>query len=489
MGSGSGSDGAIVIGSRLEPLFDRFLVEETRGAVRLELGTPVERELVFVHDRPWEGNRSGLTTIIRDGAVCRMYYCGSQLDLHEGGYRIPHNYTCYAQSSDGLTWDRPHLGLVDLPGGEPNNAILTGQPPLTFTPFLDTNPDCAPEQRFKALALRYDPPPRALYGFASADGIHWSQMGDRPLITTGYFDSQNIAFWDATRGEYRAYVRDFHGTRDAAAREVAARDVRTCTSPDFLTWTEPEWLTYEPERFAEIYTNQINPYYRAPHLFLGLPMRYVTGHGHVTELNERISRAQERFGTSYTDTALMTSRDGSTFDLWGEAFIRPGPVAKGRWHYGANGTALGMPETPGESGAAELSLFVDEGGWDHPSRLRRYALRVDGFASLRAGAAGGEVLTKPLIFDGSRLVLNVSTSALGWLRVQIRDREGRPIDGFAADDCVEVFGDDIEYEVRWRGAPDLGCLAGTPVRLRITMRDADLYSLRLRARSRLTKHD
>ena len=480
MSSRPGSDGAIVIGSRLEPLVDRFLIEETRGSVRLELGTPVERELVFVHDRPWEGNRSGLTTIIRDGAVCRMYYCGSQLDLHDGGYRIPHNYTCYAQSADGLAWSRPHLGLVDLPDGEPNNAILTGQPPLTFTPFLDANPDCAPDQRFKALALKYDPPPRALYGFASADGIHWSQIGDRPLITTGYFDSQNIAFWDATRGEYRAYVRDFHGTRDAAAREVAVRDVRTCTSPDFLAWTEPQWLSYEPERFAEIYTNQINSYYRAPHLFVGLPMRYVTGHGHVTELNERISRSQERFGTSYTDTALMTSRDGRTFDLWGEAFIRPGPVAKGRWHYGANGTALGMLETPGEGGTTELSLFVDEGGWDHPSRLRRYALRVDGFASLRAGAAGGEVLTRPLIFAGDRLVLNISTSALGWLRVEVRDREGRTLDGFAEDDCVEVFGDDIEHEVRWQGAPDLGRLAGTPVRLRFTMRDADLYSLRFR---------
>ena len=240
---------------------------------------------------------------------------------------------------------------------------------------------------------------------------------------------------------------------------------------------------------AEIYTNQINPYYRAPHLFVGLPMRYVTGHGHVTELNERISRAQERFGTSYTDTALMTSRDGSAFDLWGEAFIRPGPVAKGRWHYGANGTALGMLETPGDGGTTELSLFVDEGGWDHPSRLRRYALRVDGFASMRAGAAGGEVLTRPLIFAGDRLVLNVSTSALGWLRVEVRDREGRTIDGFAEDDCVEVFGDDIEQEVRWQDAPDLGRLAGTPVRLRFTMRDADLYSLRFGDHHRLTKHD
>ena len=123
-----------------------------------------------------------------------------------------------------------------------------------------------------------------------------------------------------------------------------------------------------------------------------------------------------------------------------------------------------MLQTPGEGDTTELSLFVDEGGWDHPSRLRRYALRVDGFASLRAGAAGGDVLTRPLIFEGDRLVMNVSTSALGWLRVEVRDREGRAIDGLAQDDCVEVFGDDIEQEVRWQGAPDLGRLADTPVR-------------------------
>ena len=459
-------------------MLDRCLIEETRGAVDLRLGRPVEREVVFVHDRPWEGNRSGSSTIFRDGPIVRMYYRGSRLDRHAGGYSIPHNYTCYAESDDGLAWTRPDLGMHALEKAEANNVILSGQPALTFTPFLDTNPDCAADQRYKALALRYDPPPRALYGFASADGIRWSQIGDRPLITTGYFDSQNLAFWDATRGEYRCYLRDFHGSRDAAAREVAVRDVRTCTSPDFLAWTEPEWLSYDPERFAEIYTNQINPYCRAPHLFIGLPMRYVTGHGYVTELNERISRSEERFGTSYTDTGLMTSRDGRTFAMWGEAFIRPGPVERGRWHYGANSAALGILETADEHGTPELSLYVKEGGWDTVSRVRRYTLRVDGFASMRAGAAGGELLTKPLIFDGDRLVLNVATSALGWLRVEIQDREGRAIEELGADDCVEVFGDDIEHQVSWRGAADLGRLAGTPVRLRITMRDADLYSLR-----------
>ena len=66
--------------------------------------------------------------------------------------------------------------------------------------------------------------------------------------------------------------------------------------------------------------------------------------------------------------------------------------------------------------------------------------------------------------------------------MEVQDREGRSIDGLTEDDCIEVFGDDIEHEVRWQDAPNLRRLAGTPVRLRITMRDTDLYSLRFRDR-------
>ena len=480
MSSRFGSGGAVVIGSRLEPLVDRFLIEETRGAVRLELGTPVERELVFVHDRPWEGNRSGLTTIIRDGAVCRMYYCGSQLDLHDGGYRIPHNYTCYAQSADGLAWTRPDLGLVDLPGGEPNNAILTGQPPLTFTPFLDTNPDCAPDQRFKALALKYDPPPRALYGFASADGIRWSQIGDRPLITTGYFDSQNIAFWDATRREYRAYVRDFHGSRDAAAREVAVRDVRTCTSPDFLAWTGAAVAVvrtgtvrgdlHQPDQPL---LPRAAPVRRPAHALRhrprprdGAQRAHLPGAGAVRHQlhRHRPDDQPRRKHLRPVGRGVHPPRAGSEGPLaLRRQRHRAGDASDaGRWrHHRAVAVRrrgrLGPPVAAAPVRATGRRLRLAPRG-------RRRRRGADPAVDLRRRPAGTE-----------RLHLGAGVAARGG-----PGSGGRTIDGFAEDDCLEVFGDDTEQEVRWQGAPDLGRLAGTPVRLRFTMRDADLYSLRFR---------
>jgi hypothetical protein len=84
--------------------------------------------------------------------------------------------------------------------------------------------------------------------------------------------------------------------------------------------------------------------------------------------------------------------------------------------------------------------------------------------------------TKPLTFDGQRLLLNISTSAGGGARVEIQSPDGHPLDGFALDDCVEIIGDSLEFPVQWRG--DIGMLAGQPVRLRFVLKDADLYSYR-----------
>ena len=105
---------------------------------------------------------------------------------------------------------------------------------------------------------------------------------------------------------------------------------------------------------------------------------------------------------------------------------------------------------------------------------------MDGLASLRAPYAGGTVLTRHLTFSGSRLVLNYSTSAAGQIRVEVQDEAGAALPGFRMQDCPEIYGDEIERVVSWRTGSDLTSLAGRTVRLKIEMKDADLYSLRFR---------
>ena len=125
------------------------------------------------------------------------------------------------------------------------------------------------------------------------------------------------------------------------------------------------------------------------------------------------------------------------------------------------------------TGDAEMSIYHSRSG-------HRYTLRTDGFISVRAGAAEGELTTKPVRFAGGELVLNVSTSASGSVRVEIQDDAGVPLAGFALADCLPIVGDAIERAVRWSSDPDVGVLAGKPVRLRFVMKEADLFSFRLR---------
>lgn len=111
---------------------------------------------------------------------------------------------------------------------------------------------------------------------------------------------------------------------------------------------------------------------------------------------------------------------------------------------------------------------------------RRYTLRTDGFVSINSPYESGELITKPLIFEGQQLVINYSTSAAGVVWVELQDAEGRPIPGYEFERCEPIVGDEIERTVEWSGdiGHNVGGLAGKPVRLRFILEDADLFSFR-----------
>ena len=470
----------IDVGSRLELLVDDHLVAELGGKAELRMHAPIPREVAIVHDAPWEGNNCAYHTVIQDEDVYRMYYRGTNLDLTGDKLRHTHDaVVCYAESQDGVHWTKPKLGQFEFDGSQENNILWKGKGSHNFAPIKDANPDCPPEARYKALGGL--PGEGGLYAFRSADGTHWSLLNEKPVITQGAFDSQNLAFWDTIGGEYRVYLRVF---RDG-------RDINTATSNDFLDWTEPAPLGYTDGRKTQLYTNQITPYYRAPHIFLGFPTRYITSRGLLTPLNEKIARASPRFGNDYTDGGLMSSRDGTTFHVWAEAFLRPGPVKQGRWMYGGNYQNWGLVETEMESApegvspllgpgsTKELSIYASEGGWlGKANRMRRYTLRIDGFVSVHAPMSGGELVTKPLRFEGKHLVINYATSAAGSIRAEIQTDQKTPIPGFTLAESAELFGDQLARTVSWKQGDDVSQLAGQPVRLRLVMKDADLYSFR-----------
>ncbi len=474
------------IGSRRELLVDDALIDGLDGAA-LRLHQPVMREVAYRPNQPWEGNMcGGYKTYFRDGDRFRMYYQAWNGDIvEEDGHTLLREAPIrigYLESADGFHWSRPELGIIAFNDSTANNLVFAGVPPFDrgvhgFAPFKDANPACRPEARYKAVGAN-NTWPASLFALQSPDGLRWSLMQDAPLEISGAFDSQNLVFWDSLRGAYRAYYRDFSGE--------FFRGIKTCTSSDFLTWTPGEWLSYPGSPDEQLYTNQILPYYRAPHLFVGFPTRYMERSWSpsieaLPELEHRRLRAtaSERYGAAVTDGLFMSSRDGCTFRRWGEAFIRPGLRPAGSWAYGDCYQGWGLLETASDiSGAPnELSIFVAEGYWRAgQNAIRRYSMRLDGFVSLNAPLAGGEMVSKPFTFTGECLSLNIATSAAGSAKVALQTAEGHPIPGYTLEDCWEIIGDTLDYTVQWKGGVDVSRLAGQPVRMRLVLRDADLYS-------------
>ncbi len=447
------------IGSRRELFVDHYLIESLNGA-RLVLHRPQAQEIVLRFDQPWEGLYSGYETVLKDRDKFRFYYRGMPEPKHD----LETEVTCVAESDDGIHWTRPKLGIYEVRGTKENNVVLARNRGChNLAPFIDANPNCPSDERYKALGGTGQP---GLLAFVSPDGLHWKQIQQDPVITKGAFDSQNNAFWSESEEQYVCYFRVFREGKRWIART---------TSQDFLRWTEPVDLELDDKPREHLYTNQIEPYPRAPHIYLGLPTRFLPGRRVVTDEEARRigTPTQWNYANDCTDILLTSARGGADFKrTFMEAFIRPGADLR-NWTSRANYAARGIVQT----GERELSIYVKHNSGYPSSHVRRYTIRPDGFVSVAGPYAGGEMVTKPLTFSGNRLAINYASSAVGGLRVEVQTSDGKRVDGFTLNDCVEIIGDRLEHIVSWKRGADVGALAGKPIRLRFGLKDADLFSI------------
>lgn len=430
------------IGSRRELFVDDHLIDKMDGA-ELKLHLPEDRGVVLTMDAPWEGNTSAYNTIIKDGDLYRMYYRGWH---HEGGKAKHPPYVCYAESKDGVNWTKPILNLVEVQGSKKNNIIWEGVGSHNFVPFIDKNPTCKPNQRYKAVGG--EPHEGGLHGFVSSDGLRWKKVQDKPILPMGGWtlDSQNLVFWDTVREEYRMYYR---------TNPQSVRSITTATSQNFLDWGAPAQLTYPGSPTEELYTNQIQPYYRAPHMFLGFPARYLKQKGHTVE------------------PLFMSSRDGITFKRWPDVIVPPGDNEDKKGNR-CNYAWCGLVETltGGASGTErELSFYTNERYYRGPGgKIRRHSYRLDGMVSLHAEKRV-VVITKPFIFAGNRLEMNFKTAPGGMVQVEITSKDGRTN---PALNSGPLSGDHLEKVV----LQNLHRIAGHPVLLKITIQNADVFSFK-----------
>ena len=479
----------IDLGSRRELFADSYLVEKLKKA-SLHLHEPQPQEVVLRHDTPWEGQFSLYHTVVHDGERYLLYYRGWQVPSEPAVY-------CLAVSDDGVHFERPNLGMRAWQGSRSNNIILDQEPYThTVAPFLDTRPGVPDAQRFKALSRHLTEPDSqgkrnaCLHSFVSADGVIWDLSGDGPIITDGLFDSQNVGFWSEAEGQYVAYYRTFstkEGMREdhrgPTTKAINLRRIKRATSKDFIHWEPGVVMDYRRDgrqvAAEEFYINQTRPYFRAPHIYVALPARFMAQRLAITTAEAEEIGVHETQLTACSDACFMTTRPGQTWyeRTFMEAFIKP-RIGASHWSARCNYPVDGVVQT----GPEEMSLYVAEHYAQPGNQVRRYSLRLDGFASVRAPHSGGELITRPLVFSGAQLELNFATSAAGSLRVEIQDADGKAIPGYGLRESVDIFGSRIAGMATWKRGTDVSPLAGRPVKLRFAMRDADLYSVRFTER-------
>src|SRR2546422_956537 len=125
------------------------------------------------------------------------------------------------------------------------------------------------------------------------------------------------------------------------------RWIGRATSDDFVHWSKVVPMDPGAAPLEHLYTSQTHPYFRAPHIYIAFPRRFLPGLQVLSEDQVRSLVLEEpgnyrglKLDTS--DGVFMTSRGGTRYDrTFMEAFVRPGMDLR-NWVSWANTAVLGV---------------------------------------------------------------------------------------------------------------------------------------------------
>ncbi len=505
------------IGSRKQLFIDDRFIADGNG-VELAMNPPYQAaEPVVTVDAPWEDPSDtsfGIySSVLRedDGRIRLWYHVRRARE--ESGLSLDQAYVGYAESTDGIHFDKPELNLIDEGGSTANNVVI---PSKLGGSSVWIDPHAPPEERYKNQSKVYNPEVAMQFHMhGSPDGIHWKFLRRLQLPQRGGWDTQNIIFRDPAIGRYVLYTRRWVAKRHTTAEgNENYRTVRRLESDDLVNWDNQRTVMWPDEEDLATYeTSPVldpaapeKPYGRVPMDYYGATVfKYPDPDGVyvmlananwywfnrepvVTTVRDDLevvrTETQQIHGPSRFDVRLSVSRDGVNFQRCGgrRPFLSPGPEggfsSRMVW-------AMPHPVRMGDeiwiyySGTnRDHDGLLDPAGQGHLSGIGRAILRLDGFVSADAGYGGGEIVTPVVRFEGERLVLNLDTGGGGAVRVELQDAQGRPLGGYTERDASWICGNSVRMPVRWGKTWDVSPLSGTPIRIRFVMRDCKLYAFR-----------
>jgi len=511
-------DKPLDIGSNRQVFIDGRFLSRTHN-VTLRTHAPVKtREKTIDHDQPWEvGGIGPYSNVIKEGDTYRMWYqvmASVQWHVDREAGAI-----CYAESKDGIHWEKPNLGLVEFNGSTDNNIVLghgaggvrIGQDGGLV--FID--PKAPADQKYRML-INHKPTGEGLHIFSSPDGIHWklthpNVVTYRPQERGHHLDSQNVIFYDDRIDKYVFYGRKNLNQRGSQGRSIARGESETLTGFPFLQ--EMPSVIYPDEFGPTMGQTQLVDYYKSAALKYpwAQDAYYMFPEAYYHYVDAKVQGLPGGLPTNAgpLDSQFAASRDGIVWERydrrpfvslgqkgefdWASARVIHGlvPSVDDRYmyvYYRASDWLHGWDRNP------ENKRMLTEAGLDADQNIAvisRVVSRKDGFVSVRGGYAGGSFTTPVLLFDGNELVLNIDTSATGFARVGIirpdtgaiagYDERGTEKSGFGVQYCDLIHtANNTNYVVKWSGDSDVSALAGKPVRLQFELYNCDLYAFQFR---------
>lgn len=427
---------------------DNWGLETVRHLTR-RLNRPVKHEgnPLFIADQRWEErNMQTYGSVIKlPGKPFQLWYSVT--------HHKPQNIVlCYAQSDDGLKWDKPLLDLVRYKGRK-TNIVLDGD---VHGPAIMWDGQAKVYRLIAGVS-----PTGCISVYSSPDGLRWTPMNQGPCISNKPDCSMGLV--RGRDGRWAAYHR----------HPGFGRRVCRSTSVNFRFWESDPKLVLEPDphdppqlQFYALGSAMYGPYE------LGTLWTY-----HTDE----------------TDLATWHMIGQQQAEL---AYCRQGYA----WHRAAQGVpfiphGVGRDWDRGNLQCCSQPVYLDEEiryyytgtdcnhgtNWElRPGQtmgLGMATLKPDRFIALDAGAREAELLTFNFSLCGPELFINADIQRRGSVVVELLEGDGKPITAFAADRCVALRGDSLAHRVRWQDQGDAAALVGKMVRVRVRARHASLYSI------------
>jgi hypothetical protein len=444
---------------------DPALLEETRNA-QLKVNPAQRRETVIVPDKPWEKLMITFYVTVREegGKLRRWYTCRESETVAN---------LAYAESTDGIHWTKPNLGIVEYQGSRNNN--LVGISVLEGVVFAD--PRMPPAERYQYVTNSGTT--GGIVRFHSPDGLRWKRDAE-PLLKFNC-DTQNVTFFDERLQQYVLYLRGWD--QDPKRRKVVRLAAKSITEPlpiassgsgylfgkdrlPFITGEIPTVLqcdSQDPPQ-TDIYNMSAQPYAPDPSWYVAFPS-FLRGKVRSRGLEE---------------VAFAGSRDGIAWHRYDRAPYAP-PGANGVDPENMTFMGTGLVFRHGEIWQYGTAFRTEHGGFEDRRKktdgaIVRYTQRMDGFVSLTTGQEEGAGRTVPIPVTGDRLVLNVDTGGLGEMRVGLTDADGRPLPGYTVENSKPMSANSVSATAAWTGHSDVAKLRGRQVRVEFRSRRSRLYA-------------